>query len=358
MVADGKEEVMGVDGKWVDQLEPGMRVAEAARRVLLARLEVVRVFLPLAVHDAERDPEFVHRLRVATRRSGAALRLFARWLPDKPLRRVKRRLRALRQAAGAARDWDVFVADLLQRRAQMGDKEQPGADFLLGYATGQRDAAQRHLNEAGAAYGPYLKDLIDDTIAAVREPSDGPRTLRALGQNLLLELLQELDWAAARPLEDYEQLHQVRILGKKLRYAMEVFADCFAPSFREVIYPQVEEMQEILGHANDSHVASQRLAALKERLKQKWPDDWKRLTPALNALLRFHRRRLPRERERFLHWWQRWQASEGVALRGLLRAETEAAPANHADNGHQDEPANGTGFSAAGAERVGNVGGG
>jgi CHAD domain-containing protein len=351
---------MGADGKWVAQLEPTMHVAEAARRVLLARLEVVRVFLPLAVHEADRDPEYVHRLRVATRRSGAALRLFGRWLPDKPLRRAKRRLRALRQAAGAARDWDVFVAELHQRRAQMRDKEQAGADFLIGYASGQRDAAQYHLNEAGAAYGPYLKDLIDDTVAAVREPAGGPRTLRDLGQELLLELLQELDWAGARPLEDYEQLHQVRILGKKLRYAMEVFADCFAPPFREVIYPQVEEMQEILGHANDSRVASQRLTTLKERLKQKWPEDWKCWTPALDALLRFHRRRLPRERERFLQWWQHWQASEGVALRGLLRTGTETA-SKHADNGHQGEPANGTGLSAAGvagAESVGNVGGG
>lgn len=348
---------MAADGKWIDQLEPKMHVAEAARRVLLARLEVVRVFLPLAVHDSDRDPEYVHRLRVATRRSAAALRLFGRWLPDKPLRRVKRQLRALRQAAGAARDWDVFLIDLRQRRAQMRDKEQPGVDFLFGYGSGQRDAAQQHLHEAGAAYGPHLKDLIDDTIAAVREPNDGPRTLRALGQQLLLELLQELDWAAGRPLEDYEQLHQVRILGKKLRYAMEVFADCFTPAFREVIYPQVETMQEILGHANDSHVACQRLATLKERLKQKWPDDWKRLTPGLDALLRFHRRRLPRQRVQFSQWWQRWQTAESGPLRGLLRAEESttaaAAPAKKENNGHQGEGANGTGRSPAGTGTAG-----
>ena len=351
---------MAADGKWVDQLGPKMHVAEAARRVLLARLEVVRTFLPLAVHDADRDPEYVHRLRVATRRSGAALRLFGRWLPDKPLRRAKRWLRALRQAAGAARDWDVFVAELRQRRAHMREKEQPGVDFLFGYAGGQRDAAQQHLHEAGTAYGPHLKELIDATVAAVREPADGPRTLRALGQHLLLELLQELDWAAGRNLDDYEQLHQVRILGKKVRYAMEVFADCFAPPFREVLYPQIEEMQEILGHANDSHVASQRLAALKERIKQKWPDDWKRLTPALDSLLRFHRRRLPRERERFAQWWRRWQASESGALRALLRAEegtaSEAAPARQADSGHQGDGANGTGRSPAGIGTAGKAG--
>src|SRR5262249_193985 len=73
---------------------------------------------------------------------------------------------------------------------------------------------------------------------------------------------KELDEAVDRNLEDYEHLHQVRILGKRLRYAMEVFADCFAAAFREQLYPAVEEMQEILGNANDSYVACGRLEAV------------------------------------------------------------------------------------------------
>ena len=43
----------------------------------------------------------------------------------------------------------------------------------------------------------------------------------------------------------------MRILGKRLRYAMEMFADCFGPAFREELYPAVEQMQEILGRANE-----------------------------------------------------------------------------------------------------------
>jgi hypothetical protein len=33
---------------------------------------------------------------------------------------------------------------------------------------------------------------------------------------------------------------------------MEVFADCFALAFREKLYPMMEQMQEVLGNANDS----------------------------------------------------------------------------------------------------------
>jgi CHAD domain-containing protein len=101
---------------------------------------------------------------------------------------------------------------------------------------------------------------------------------------------------------------------------MEVFADCFAEPFREELYPAVEEMQEILGNANDSYVAAGRLEELRGRLRKAWPGDWKRLKFGVEALLRHHRRRLPQERKRFLKWWKRWQASAGeAALERLLK---------------------------------------
>ena len=105
-----------------------------------------------------------------------------------------------------------------------------------------------------------------------------------------------------------------------LRYAMEVFADCFAPPFREQLYPAVEEMQDILGRANDSHVASQRLAVLRDRLRVLRSTDWKRFKLGIEGLLRSHQQRLPRERRHFLKWWSRWQESGAEAVFvGLLK---------------------------------------
>jgi CHAD domain-containing protein len=159
-------------------------------------------------------------------------------------------------------------------------------------------------------------------VAAVQDPDDKDlETLEDLARPLLAKLLADLDSAAARDLEDYGNLHQVRIAGKRLRYAMEVFAPCFGESFREDLYPAVEEMQEILGNANDSHVAAQRLEALRERLRRLPPAESKRFRPGVDALLRYHRQRLPKERRRFLTWWQRWcKSGSEDRLNGLLRA--------------------------------------
>ena len=138
-------------------------------------------------------------------------------------------------------------------------------------------------------------------------------------------MLAELDAAATADLEDYEHLHRVRILGKRLRYAMEVFAPCFAAPFKEEIYPAVEAMQDTLGLANDSHVACQRLGAMRDRLKATLPAGWKRYRPGIEALIDYHAGRLPKEREHFLEWWKGWAKSGGeAALSSLVTAPRKA----------------------------------
>jgi CHAD domain-containing protein len=315
------------DGKWISDLQPATPLADAARHVLTVRLGVVNDYLPLALHEPEKDPEYVHQLRVGTRRAAAALDIFALCLPDKVYRAARKRLRQIRRAAGEARDWDVFLL-ALKDAAKKSRRPSPGVDFLIGFAFAHRTAAQAHLQEANARFPFRFDRLLAETVAAVHRPKAEPglRTLSDLARPLLARRLGELDEAARRDLDDYANLHQVRIAGKRLRYAMEVFADCFAPPFREQIYPAVEEMQDILGSANDSHVASQRLELLRQRARAMLPGQWRRYRSAVERLLRLHQKRLPEERERFRQWWQRWQESGGkAALAGLLAAPESAA---------------------------------
>lgn len=308
------------EGKWIGNLEPSMLVAEAARRALGVRLEVVGSFLGLALTEADRDPEHVHQLRVGTRRAVAALETFAPCLPERVYRRARRRLRRLRRAAGAARDWDVFLATLTVRERRAA--RRPGADFLLGYTLGRRADAQEQLCDAGKAVFERFARFRDRVADAVRDPGPGcqAETLLDLARPMLSALAQELHEAAAHDLADYACLHRVRIAGKRLRYAMELFADCFASAFREELYPRVEEMQDILGRANDSHEAGILLEEVRDKLRTARPRDWRRFKPEVEALLRYHRRRLPQERKRFLAWWAAWQGSDAEGqFAALLR---------------------------------------
>jgi CHAD domain-containing protein len=186
-----------------------------------------------------------------------------------------------------------------------------GLDFLTGFSLGQRAAARAALTAANNNFPESFDQLAGNVLKAVRSAEDGPDTLIELAQPVLRGFLRALEHAACRNLENYDNLHQVRIAGKRLRYAMEYFGYCYPPSLRETYYPAVEEMQEILGRANDSHVAGRRLGALAEMLRAVHPAAWKQYRDRIDELRAIHKERLPALRLQFESWWQRWRQEGG-----------------------------------------------
>lgn len=306
------------DDKWIAGLAADMPTSEAARLTLALRLGAVHDRLPSAVFRADEDSENVHQLRVSSRRAGAALRLFADCLPERLYRKTRNALRALRRSAGEARDWDVFLDMLQTRLAKAPAKQRRGLDFLLGFAHGQRVLAQDHLRQAYSAKAEKFTLRIQQVSEALVSSDHSQQPLSALAVPRLTKLLHELESAARGDLQKYEALHQLRILGKQLRYAMEVFESCFAAEFRQRYYPAAVEMQEILGLANDSYTACQRLTALRTRLLRTQPKQWPHYQDGIETLLRFHERRLPLQRRKFEKWWQAWLKSGAEEAFGEL----------------------------------------
>lgn len=295
------------DSRWIPDLTATTPVADAALWVLAVRLETVRTHLRNALRKPGEDIEHVHRLRVGTRRASAALDLFVSCLPEPVYRRARKYLRSVRRAAGAARDWDVFVDALLQPEQLWSDAERPGIDLLCGYAVANRAEAQQQL-EGVASHFPFdFERHLADVLGAVSLPGHGRKYLIDLARPLLTERLGALDRAAARDQPTYDELHQVRITGKRLRYAMEVFASCFGPAFREEIYPAVAQLQEVLGLANDSHVTLQRLVLLQGQATALQPVLQPRIGAALKRLIAFHERRLHEQQQHYLDWLRDWQ---------------------------------------------------
>jgi CHAD domain-containing protein len=278
--------------------------------------------LPAAVFHADEDSEHVHQLRVSTRRAAAALRLFADCLPERIHKKTRKSLKALRQSAGEARDWDVFLEMLQSRLVKAPVKQRRGLDFLLGFAHGQRVLAQDHLRQAFAGEGGKFARHIEQVCQTLAGSRPSPQPLSELAGPMLTKLLHELESAARDDLQKYESLHQVRILGKQLRYAMEVFESCFGPEFRERYYPAIVEMQDILGLANDSFTACQRLTALRSRLLRTQPKQWPHYRDGIETLLHFHERRLPLQRKKFEKWWKAWLTSGAeTAFAELIREQ-------------------------------------
>ncbi len=127
-------------------LLPAMTVEDAFAAILLAGLSQLIANLDGFLH--RRDPEYLHQMRVATRRIRAALSLFARALPRASLAGAARATASYGRLLGEARNWDVLVSELLPQMAQV----LPSETGLLRnqvrqQARGARAAARRALRD-------------------------------------------------------------------------------------------------------------------------------------------------------------------------------------------------------------------
>ena len=246
-----------------------------AAHALLERLDALQRELP-GVRQAD-DPEPIHRARVASRRLRSALSLFSDVLPHKKFTRWQKHVRRLTRALGDARDTDVQIELLdgtLQELAKTPPPERrlhmPGIARLRLRRQQRRERLQRAVERALADWHESEVALaMAETLASWREDgTEVPAYLHGQGKAMLLTLLDDLlvlEPCVQNP-EDIEALHAMRIAGKRLRYALEVFE----PAYGEALKPTLQALravQEALGDIHDCDVWAQFLPrfAVKER---------------------------------------------------------------------------------------------
>jgi CHAD domain-containing protein len=236
-------------GKWLLDVSPDARAADVAARALADRLDAVRRYLQRAANGAA--VEDVHQLRVWTRRSEAALALYADLVPRKHLRWFRKWVKRVRRAAGRVRDADVLAA-----RLTTPDEKWP----VRLRAERWRGRKQIRKLADRLADGRRLKRRTRKMLARMAAAHARSRERFADRARLRLRPLAAAFLAAAPPVgaED-AALHRFRIRGKELRYAMELLAAAFPPAFREELYPLGGELQERLGRVNDLATAQGRL---------------------------------------------------------------------------------------------------
>jgi CHAD domain-containing protein len=256
---EGPTRSMVVHSKWLADSSPEMPVSEVARSGIKRRLETLWHYLPLAAERPEEDIEHIHQLRVWTRRSDAALEIFENLQPKRSIRWIRQELRRVRKAAGDARDFDVFI-----ERLEAGtDGFDP---HILRRITDElrwrRQAAQPAVQGSYAQLKLWQFDLRIDLLAervrwrgVLPEPDFG-----TAARQMLRPVVEKFHAARQADFADTEALHQLRICGKCLRYAMELLAGGFPKGFRKELYPTVGLMQDKLGVLNDHATAYDRLS--------------------------------------------------------------------------------------------------
>jgi CHAD domain-containing protein len=284
--------------KWIHVASTDVNVGALAHQALWARLNAVWHYLTLAVHENSNDPEYVHNLRVGTRRAKAAVHAFSDWLPARRARRTLRELKRLRRAAADARDYDVLLARLTPWAAEKND---PACTELVSRVHAARRDVQPDLEHA---HRRCIRREFEHSTAQLLEKlrwrgspiSDEP-DMRSVAQRQLRTAADKFFAAAKRDLSDIKRLHEMRLLGKRMRYAMELYASAFDGSFRDELYPMVEQVQEYLGAVNDHATALSHF--------ERWLDEWDdpHLAAPLAEWVALEQAALRKSRRRFDAWW-------------------------------------------------------
>ena len=218
------------------------------------------------------DEEELHQMRVATRRIRAALSLFADALPAAGAAH-RARFRGLGKLLGVARDLDIQLAtfDAARRRATLESALiQAGIDGWTELLRKRRASAQRAIERlldspryAGMIerFGRFLRrgaprsheEVEAARVLARREVTKRHRKLK--------RRLRELEPSTPAPM-----LHEARIAGKKLRYALEFCAPLLEPESKRYV-KRLVALQDLLGGVQDGEVGSELLRQRAARLR-------------------------------------------------------------------------------------------
>ncbi len=203
------------------------------------------------------DAEDVHQARVGTRRLRSDLRTFRSLLDRDWVRSTRAELRWLGGHLGEVRDADVLLERLRRQTSQLPARDAVAVAGLLRRLARQREAARERLLEAtvSARYVELLDGLVADVASLPTLPeSDEPAAavFPSLVARPWKHLSKRVESLAVDPAD--EELHEVRILAKRCRYAAEAAARVVGKPARAWA-KRLAEVQTVLGDHQDAVVA-------------------------------------------------------------------------------------------------------
>ncbi len=209
------------------------------------------------------DPEGVHSMRVASRRLRSALRDFTPYLRKRGLASSLRQIKQIADALGDVRDQDVAIDALEKLRSMAPEEVSAIVGELISIREVTRNKARQKLKETIAK--AHLKQLNHVFLTAV-DAAAAPKVQRGqtsgsgptyveMARSIILGRLKELEKLSNslyRPLK-VKPLHDMRIAAKRLRYAIELFQECWGDDIASFA-AETERLQTSLGDLHDCDV--------------------------------------------------------------------------------------------------------
>lgn len=219
--------------------------------------------------DDPDDAEALHDFRVAIRRLRSTVRAWREELKGSVKKRHRAALKGLQNATGAGRDAEVAIEWLQTLRDDLAPTHAQGLAWMIErLATRLREAMAHASEDVREAFHAIEEDLLDavetmTTVVHLTKPAASRTYALALAEKVrehAAELVRHL--MKIESIEDRDEAHEARIMGKRLRYLVEPVRP-FTPEATKVV-KRCKLLQDVLGDLNDCHVLREDLGVAME----------------------------------------------------------------------------------------------
>lgn len=256
------------------KLKTEMRADEAAKCILQSFLHDIRVNTEVVIADI--DVECLHEFRVAVRRT----RSFLTQVPDiftkRTLEKFKGEFSALSDVTGPARDLDVMLLELDDYLGLLPDTLQQ-VDFQPLRMFIQKKRTDAYITLTKYLQSAKFQRLLVQWEAFLKAPV--PYRTSLVNANLPVnDVANKCIWKTYKKLlkrgdkitnqSDDEALHELRKLGKKLRYLIEFFSSLHSKRDIKEVIKTLKVLQDNLGEFQDVHVHQLLFADLQTQMQQ------------------------------------------------------------------------------------------
>ncbi|MFZ2658000.1 MAG: CHAD domain-containing protein [Victivallales bacterium] len=247
---------------------------------------------------ANKDPEFLHYLRVSSKRLRVALSTFRTYFKKREINYFKDEAKSLAPVLGKARDIDVYLKFLnrevipsMSISARISLKNH--IDSLRGHRKElQKEVVKKIKSSRHRRFKDRLQRFLEKGLASHHKNSTS-----RLNRICRLEILEGIDSlirssrGLSRKSGDH-RLHKFRIKCRKMRYKVELFLPLLGENGLKAD-KMIVGMQNALGGQHDSVTASEKL----EQFLKLNPQFKK--SPAIRKLSKIQRRRSGKFRRKF-----------------------------------------------------------
>ncbi|MEM1019496.1 MAG: CHAD domain-containing protein [Pseudomonadota bacterium] len=265
------EKAAQLNNKGFPALKPAQPASEAV--AILHKTLLAQMMSQVDGTCRDVDIEFLHDLRVASRRARSLLQTVKSVFAEDVQTSAIEGYRWIGQQTTDLRDLDVYLDDFPALEAALSPEMRSALQPFRKLLTQDRSRALRKVRTTltGKRFGGFTKDW-DAKLAAAESftGADANKPIFDIAGEAIWKRYRRIckDGAAINDESPAEALHDLRKQGKKLRYLLEFFASLYPEKIVKPRITALKKLQDLLGGYQDCAVQAEFLENKAARLRK------------------------------------------------------------------------------------------